>query len=116
MTRSRSMRSLTLTLVLLSLPGAAYADEPPARHNHDALWAGYMLIAASLLAGGAITTIGLTYTCRLDQTSCLRAASMGIWGGVAIAGIGTTAGLLIIETNSGLRVSVGGPAAIHGAF
>lgn len=100
---------LALTLVAASAsPRIARAD-PPAPHGDTTT--GWIVVASSIAAGAAITTVALTSDCAPADTRCGRWTSLGIWGGVGVAAFGSVAGIVLVEKES-RRVAIAGPALV----
>jgi hypothetical protein len=87
-------------LVIASWPEPALAQSGQAAH-HAPSGPGIAIVLASIAAGAALTTYGLTVDCGLSDHACHRRASLPIWGGVGVASVGSIVGLVLLQSPNG---------------
>ena len=83
-------------------PAPAPTVAPPIPSPHVPSWRqtgswGWLVVVTSVGLGVATTAYGLTLRCADDDTECRRHTSLAIWGGVGIASVGATFGILIVQ-------------------
>jgi hypothetical protein len=74
---------------------------------------GIVVIVASLTAGAALTSYGLTIDCAELDHACHRRAAAPIWGGVGVAAVGSLVGSSLIHASLARSAAV---LSIHGTF
>jgi hypothetical protein len=79
-----------------SPPASAPAPAAPPKERAPGEW-GWILVGAGIVAGGALTTYGLTFDCLETSLDCQRHASLAIWGGLGIAGASTAIGIAVVQ-------------------
>jgi hypothetical protein len=93
-------RSLCASLVCASLcltPARAQAGAPfdPLQPKSP----GWIVVALSLTAGAILTGASLDITCSHEE-KCARWVSLGIWGGIGIASIGSVIGISMVKRDA----------------
>ena len=84
-------------------PPANAAPPPPSGGS-----VGWVVVAASMVAGTVLTVHGLRIECGATDTGCQRKASLAIVGGVGVASLGSLIGLTVVRAES----RAGGPSAV----
>ncbi len=96
-------------------PPPAAATTTPTKPTGE--W-GWLVVGSGLLAGGALTGVGLSIGCDDGSRECERRASVMIWGGIGIAGLASALGIAIVQAGRA-RVQASptaGGFALHGTF
>ena len=83
-------------------PASAPAVAPPTPVAQTPSWRqtgswGWLIVVTSVGLGIATTAYGLTLRCADDDTECRRHTALAIWGGVGIAALGSTFGIVIVQ-------------------
>lgn len=98
MRRLRRLRSVaTVTALVFFMSSAARASE--SRDASAVRW-GWATVVLSLALGASVTGVSMAIECPRNDSDCARWTSLGIWGGIGIASLGSVAGLVVVRAAS----------------
>lgn len=87
----------TVATDVLADPPATNASQTSASPPEPTGEWGFIVVASGIVAGGALTTYGLTFDCGDAARACQREASIAIWGGIGIASLSSAIGIAIVQ-------------------